>query len=329
MKSIIYSCPYVPAEWIAAHGLQPSRIVPDAANSAAVLVRREGVCPYVRAFVGEAVMCKQAGAVVVTTVCDQMRRAFDVLVRQSKLPAFLMNVPSMWQTVASQRLYMDELKRLGRFLVRLGGRSPSPNDLAKVMLEYDTARASVRAARGSWSSRRYSEAITEFGRTGKCVVTETRVESDLHTAGTPLAILGGPLLGQDFELFDMVDASGGLVVLDATETGERGICAPFDRRTVREQPLIELTSAYFGGIQDPSRRPNSGLYHWLRHKLSDRAVRGIILRRYVWCDMWHAEAQRLKEWVGLPVLDIDSTGHYQTEKERWANRIPAFLEMLQ
>ena len=78
--------------------------------------------------------CERAtDGIVVTTLCDQMRRVYDLLVRGIDTPAFLLNVPKTWQTVAAQRLYLDELKRLGRFLVRLGGRTPSDEELAKAM----------------------------------------------------------------------------------------------------------------------------------------------------------------------------------------------------
>ena len=134
---------------------------------------------------------------------------------------------------------------------------------------------------------------------------------------------------QDFELFDMVEQSGGRIVLDATETGERGMCAPFDRRKLENEPLMELVNAYFGSIPDASRRPNSELYTWLKRELSGRGGRGIIFRRYVWCDMWHAELRRLKDWIDVPVLDIDTAGDNETDRHRTENRIRAFLEMLQ
>jgi benzoyl-CoA reductase/2-hydroxyglutaryl-CoA dehydratase subunit BcrC/BadD/HgdB len=133
---------------------------------------------------------------------------------------------------------------------------------------------------------------------------------------------------RDFDTFDIAEQAGGRIVLDAAETGERGMCLPFDRRGLRDEPLMELANAYFGGIQDASRRPNSGLYKWLKRKLIDRGVRGIIFHRYVWCDMWHAELQRLKDWTDLPVLDIDTTGDNETRRHRTANRIHAFLETL-
>jgi len=329
MKTIIYTCPYVPAEWIAAHGLRPSRIILSAASSTGSITRAEGVCPYVRTFIDEAVTEKRACGVVMTTVCDQMRRAFDILVRKCNVPVFLMNVPNTWQSVAAQKLYIDELKRLGQFLIRLGGKSPSNDDLAKVMLEYDTARACILSARGHLTSREYSEAIVQFGRDGSEARPNVAEGNKPSIAGVPLAIVGGPLMKQSFDIFDIVEQSGGRIVLDATETGERGMCAPFDCRRLRDDPLMELANAYFGGIQDASRRPNNELYKWLGHELVSRGVRGIIFHRYLWCDMWHGELWRLKDWVDLPVLDLDIGGDNETNQCRTPNRIRAFLEMLQ
>jgi benzoyl-CoA reductase/2-hydroxyglutaryl-CoA dehydratase subunit BcrC/BadD/HgdB len=329
MKTIIYTCPYVPAEWIAAHGLHAGRLLLDHAESDPALARTEGVCPFVRSFIGEVMKNKRAAGVVVTTVCDQMRRAFDILVRKCSLPAFLMNVPNTWQSFESQKLYIDELKRLSRFLTGLGGKLPSNDTLAGIMLEYDTTRASILAARDYLSAGRYAEAIASLGRDGpdKTLDYVTAVEPVI--GGVRLAIIGGPLMRQDFALFDLIEQSGGRIVLDATETGERGLCAGFDRRRLHDEPLMELADAYFGGIQDASRRPNSGLYKWLKSELASRRVQGIIFRRYLWCDMWHAELRRLKDFSDLPVLDIDTAGDNEMERQRTTNRIRAFMEMLQ
>ncbi len=329
MKKIIYTCPYVPAEWIAAHGLQSSRIIPDAAGSAGPLSRAEGVCPFVQGFINGVMTDKKAAGVVITTVCDQMRRAYDILVRRCDVPLFLMNVPNTWQNVGVQKLYVDELKRLGGFLIGLGGKSPSEDALAKKMLEYDTARTSVLAAAGYLPARRYAETIAAFNRNGPGETLSNITVSEPQIEGVPLAIVGGPLMRRDFDIFDIVEQAGGHIVLDATETGQRGMCAPFDRRGLRDKPLLELASAYFCGIHDASRRPNSGLYRWLKCRLADREVRGIIFHRYLWCDMWHAELQRLKDWAGLPVLDIDMAGNNESINQRTANRVRAFLETLQ
>lgn len=301
-RTIVYTCPYVPPEWIAAHGLCPRRLIPLPVEGEAVAMRMEGLCPYARAFVNEAATDATCDGIVVTTLCDQMRRVYDLLVRGSNKPAILLNVPKTWQTVAAQRLYVDELKRLGRFLIQLSGRAPSNEELAKTMVEH------VGCAMYTTSSRE------EIGVQG--------------TPYVPIAVIGGPLMQRDQILFHLIEESGGRVVLDATEAGRRGQRRPFDRRRLIEDPLLELADAYFS-IPDASRRPNSPLYEWLKTELEQTGARGVVFHHYIWCDAWRAEFTRLKEWVGLPVLGLDSDGHGETSLARSQNRIRAFLEMLQ
>jgi benzoyl-CoA reductase/2-hydroxyglutaryl-CoA dehydratase subunit BcrC/BadD/HgdB len=296
MKEIVYTCPYVPAEWIAAHGLRPRRLIPLPVEGTSLIARAEGLCPYARAFANDAAVAGADG-IVVTTLCDQMRRVYDLLVRRVETPAFLLNVPKTWQTVAAQRLYVEELKRLGRFLVRLGGRTPSREGLAKIMIEYGVSPAQ----------------------------DENSVQG---TLGTPIAVVGGPLMQRDRILFDLIEESGGRIVLDATETGLRGQRRAFDRRRIAEDPLMELAEAYFS-IPDASRRPNSELYRWLKEELSRAGARGIIFHHYLWCDTWRAELARLKEWAGLPVLGLDSDGEGEPNPARLRTRIRAFMEMLE
>jgi len=296
-ETIVYTCPYVPAEWIAAHGFRPQRLVPTSGKAEDAPAPAEGVCPYVRGFVAEVADGRNVAAVIVTTVCDQMRRAFDLLSMQCTAPAFLLNVPSTWQTVAAQRLYIDELKRMGRFLVRLGGAAPDKDQLARIMLASEDTGSAADARAG-------------------------------RAEGIPVAVVGGPLMQRDQILFDIIADSGGCVVLDATETGQRGRRGPFDRRTLADDPLMELARAYFE-IPDASRRPNSNLYLWLKRQIGDSGARGIVLHHYVWCDTWRAEFARLKEWTDLPVLELDSDGHDATDRARVQNRIRAFVEMLQ
>jgi hypothetical protein len=59
-----------------------------------------------------------------------------------------------------------------------------------------------------------------------------------------------------------------------------------------------------------------------------RAVRGLIIWRYVWCDIWHAEVHRLKHWSPVPVLDLDASDGDEGSLSRTAGRLEAFLEML-
>ena len=306
MKSIAYSSAFVPAEWIAAHGLRPHwlRLRTTAGRPLPTVTR--GICPYVGALIDAAIAGLDASALVLTTVCDQMRYAAALLETHGNCPVFLLNVPSTWQTDTVRGLYLNELRRLGRFLVGLSGKMPDSGELGRVMLAYEQARRVPSA---------YPENVTADGLAGEGI-------------GVPVAVLGGPLLETDWKFFDIVKEAGGRVVLDATESSERTMPRPFDVDRVESNPLAELADAYFDAIPDAFRRPNNRLYEWLGRELAVRNVRAIILRRYLWCDLWHAELHRLRQWNRLPVLEIDVGPDETSEPNRIQGRIEAFLEML-
>ena len=325
MKTVVYSCPFVPAEWIAAHGFRPSRILPGPADALASSGASAGVCPYAGAFLHALARDGEAEAAVLTTVCDQMRRGFEQAQHEAHRPAFLLNVPSTWQTATAQQIYISEVQRLGRFLVRLGGKEPSAAELASVMADYDISRSLLRKARARLAPRRFSEAIAQYHREG--TVDMPSSDDSQTPLGVPVALIGGPLMSHHFPIFDLIESAGGSIVLDATESGERTMPAPLNRRRLSDDPFASMVDAYFGRIPDAFRRPNDQLYDWLKREIVARGVRGIILRHYTWCDKWHAELQRMKEWSSVPVLGI-SAGADELADGHTASRIESFLEML-
>lgn len=295
-RRIIYSCPFVPAEWIAAHGLTPARIRPKYSATSSIGLAA-GVCSYARAFAETAIEDNDARAAVVTTLCDQMRRISEVIEESTDLPLFLMQVPATWESANAQRAYVSELERLGRFLVRLGGETPSTERLSETMKAYDSERLTLRNS------------------------------AEPASGGVPIALIGGPMMDQHMSIFDIIRSLGGSFALDGTETGERGLPAKFDRRRVGDEPLQVLADAYFGSIPDASRRPNSMLYRWLAGEIKSRGIRGVILIRHIWCDSWHAESSRIKEWLDLPFLDLD-LGESGGDIHRLTTRIQAFMGLV-
>jgi len=323
--TVVYSCPFVSAEWIAAHSLRPSRLLPDCVPPGSA-APPEGFCPYAWAFIHAVGSVQGVCAVVLTTTCDQMRRAAERLVRITDLPVFVMNVPATWQTTAAHRMYVGELRRLGRFLESMGGVAPCGEELADVMRDFDARRAVLRASRGRLSPRQFSEAVARFHEDGVAVSDLPERPVALH--GVPVALVGSPMIRGHWDIFDIISRTGGTVVLDGTTSGERCLVQPFDRRLLSEDPLRALTDAYFGQIPDAFRRPNSQLYEWLKRKLAERGVRGLIFRAYAWCDTWRAEAERIKEWADIPVLSVTTGADGQTDGHL-TSRIESFIEMLQ
>ncbi|MBN1257600.1 MAG: 2-hydroxyacyl-CoA dehydratase [Planctomycetes bacterium] len=326
MKRIIYSCPFIPAEWLAAHGLHPCRILPGHGQGHDSPDTLAGLCQYARLF-SNCALRESPGAIVFSTLCDQMRRMAELLGRQTSIPIFLFNVPSTWQSPAARQIYLHELVRLGRFLVTHGGVEPKQEYLSEVMKSYDRKREQLKGLRQHLSARQFSEAIVNFHRSGS-------IETNANPKGIevdklPVALLGGPMFADIFEIFDLVAQNGGDIALDATESGERTLPDRFNPTNLEDNPLDELAHAYFGTIPDVSRRPNTLLYEWLDRMIRERGIRGIIIRYNTWCDLWHAEVSRLKEHAGLPVLTLHTENTYAPgERLRTATRIEAFMDLL-
>ena len=326
MNRVGYFNPFVPPEWIAAHGLRPEWLTLAPGSGHAHLAARRGMCPCTAALIAEMSGQAAPSVLVLTTVCDQMRYASAYLGTRSNIPMFLLNVPSTWQTAQSRALYREELRRLGRFLVQSGGREPTGDGLLAVVERYDEQRRMVASKRPQLSACQWNRALA--GLRSEPDVEIAADESALPGGGIPLALVGGPLLAEDDSFLALIEEAGGRIVVDGTETGERTLPAPVDSRRLWVDPLEELVRIYFDSIPDVFRRPNTGLFDWLETQLSAHSVRGIILRRYPFSDLSHAELHRLREVCGVPLLDIDVAPGDDGQRGRIQGRIEAFLEML-
>ncbi len=343
MNAIAYCQPFVPPEWIAAHGLRPLwlrldggagkrgqspfvrstlRAVP-ANGDCPLFPAHRGVCPVAAAIVEAAEGGLPAAAIVLTTTCDQVRYAAAVIEQWGKLPVFLMHVPRTWQTAASRLYYGDELKRLGKFLIACGGKPPDEETLRRMMLQYDHARSQPRPMQ-SVPLLGASRAV--MAGSGKHCFCEAVAHTPANTVA--LALVGGPLFESDGKLLEVIENAGGRIVLDATEGGERTLPAPLDPDRLQANPFEELVRVYFDAIPDVFRRPNDRLYDWLRPRIVERGVRGVIVRRHVWCDLWHAELPRLRQETSLPLLDLDIAANDHGALAAVAGRVEAFVEML-
>jgi benzoyl-CoA reductase/2-hydroxyglutaryl-CoA dehydratase subunit BcrC/BadD/HgdB len=332
MKTVAYSCPFVPPEWIAAHGLRPRLLVPRSLGTGAAAGPTAGVCAFARAAAQAAIAEKDIDAYVATSLCDQRRRAMELAGRQSKKPIFMLHVPAACQAPKVEKLYAAELQRLGQFLVRLGGKEPSRSELAGSILAYSLARAKLAARAASVNARQAAEAFWSLGENGpdpKSKPWLSRMHLDDHIVhpGVPILLLGSPLTREGLVVLDLVEQAGGRVTVNATENGPAIVPGSFHVLQRRASLLDQLVRAYYRHIPHPFSRPNDRLYEWLADALKTSQARGILFIRYVWCDLWHAELARLKERCGVPVVDVDLTAGDDTVA-RLAGRVQALMEML-
>ncbi len=135
-------------------------------------------------------------------------------------------------------------------------------------------------------------------------------------------------MGDHCVLADQIRQTGGIVVLDATDGGQRTCPAPLDPQLLADDPVRALARAYLA-IPSIHHRPNVGFFSWLREQTARQRVQGLILRRYVWCDLWHAEAARLSAEIAVPVVDLEIETESAGATARLLNRLASFVEMLQ
>ena len=186
---VFYSNPWIPVEWIKAHGLEPCGVW-----SATELWRdlpplSAGVCPFAKS-VCRFAAARTESAMVLATTCDQMRRGFDAYAADAGSRVFLFNVPVTWQTPVAQKVYRSEVERLGRFLGGLGGHAPSRQALRETMLQYSQARGQLLAAAPCCSPRQFAEAAGRFHCNGSVTLPSPPTGSGAD--GVPLAVVGGP-----------------------------------------------------------------------------------------------------------------------------------------
>jgi benzoyl-CoA reductase/2-hydroxyglutaryl-CoA dehydratase subunit BcrC/BadD/HgdB len=288
-----------------------------------------GVCPYASALADCISSSEGVDAAIMTTLCDQKRRISGIMARRSTVPLFLLNLPSTWAHEGARRLYSEELKRLGSFLEKMGAVPPTKEKLAAVMRSHETLRRTLLSTRPHLSGSRFSLSLAALRNTGTLKEEEHKAEEALQ--GIPVAVIGGPALTFYRILFTFIEEHGGAIVLDGTDDGERTLPAPFREENLGENPFEELVHAYFDTIPHPFRRPNDMFYSWLAREVTARQVRGIVLLRHTWCDIWHAEVRPFKEHVTVPILDLELDHEdYRglSLSGRCTNRIMAFLEAL-
>ncbi|HTY86844.1 MAG TPA: 2-hydroxyacyl-CoA dehydratase family protein [Candidatus Acidoferrum sp.] len=320
--NVYYSSPWIPAEWIQAHGFEPRGAWAAEDFGRGALPLAAGVCAFSEAVLRFAETHSEA-AMIFTTTCDQLRRSFDVFAATPGRRAFLFNIPATWQSTAADRMFQSELERLGRFLEELGGHSPSTTDLANIIEHRGRVRQDLLELAPRCSARQFAEAIARFHENGSCAAPDPVLPP--AAGAIPLALVGGPLTVAQGDVLDLIEAAGARVVLNATETGERSLLPVLAPGDFRDHPFAALARHCFENIADVFQRPNTRLYSWLKDRLAARRARGIVLWVHTGCDLWRAEAQSLRETFQLPVLVLEAD-EMSGGSRREADRIQAFVE---
>ena len=315
-----YASPYVPPELIVAAGHQPRRLRAATVVGTGCAGCGAGTCAVAAGTMAAA--RNLGGAFVAASGCDQQRRAGHALEGEPGLKVCALHVPAS-ASGAAVAFFRAELERLQGWLAALpGGHFPTPAELVAAARAAAEEREAVRSTYATEGVRAGAARLAALlGWPAPPVGTQPRADA------VPLALVGSPLGEARDDFFAAVEVVGGRLVLDGSEDGERGLPAAPDLRALADDPLGELVACYLGGIPDAFRRPDEALHRWLAEGCRERGARGVILRHDPWCDLWAAEAQRLRASGGLPLL-ILSALEGDGEQARTLTRLGAFVEML-
>lgn len=317
---VFITSPWIPAEWIRAHGLESRGVWTTGWFNQRQPPMAAGVCAFAE-IVSRFAEAYSGDSFIFSTACDQLRRSCDSAVFHSQARAFLFNQPATLGPTA-RKIYHDELLRLGDFLMQLGGSAPTAEVLRREITQAGHARQELLARAAQSTAYSFAEAIANYHDTGRASLPAPASPS----IKIPLALVGGPFVPANWPLFDLIEQAGGRIVLNATETGERSLLPAFDCPK-DNSPFTALADGYFDHIADAFQRPHTRLLDWLKPRLEARQVRGIILWQYTGCDLWRAEAQTLREVFQLPVLLLEG-GAEPGANPRDENRLQAFVETL-
>lgn len=302
-KKVIYTSSHIPPEWIEAHGLEAIHIVPEFTNSQPI-EEAEGLCAFMRAFYNSLAKHNPIG-VITTSVCDQMRRGYDLYRELSTTPIFLFNQPALWQRTSHIKLYVEELRKMSTFLQSIGGTVPNNCTLRDTMLR--------------WESRRAGE-----------ILSLQNDQYSLQNVGNQpqfkVGLIGGPLISNLWQLTDQLVQRGGEAVFDLTEFSVEKAPTSYDRRELRANSFMHMAEKWFESNHSIYQRPNTRFYTKLKEKMESTKPDALILIRWIWCDFWHAETNRIEEFTKLPQLSIDVNDNDAYARNK--TRIEAFIESL-
>lgn len=290
MTTVYYTTSFVPPELITACGCRPQRLTGTFQNNR--FFRMEGMCAFTQAWL-QTLLNKAKNETFITvfaTSCDQMRRACDLYAHHCSLPVFLLNVPST-DTPNALAYYRRQLQRLQQFLC-----SQSGKPFNRGRLQRETSASGSR----------------------------TLLKSDKPCK---IALIGEAVPACiQMTLTEVLKTSNAGIAVDATGNKFMNHFSGFRSATVPNEPLAALAEDYF---QLPAvwKRPNERYCRWLMDTVHTNAINGVILFRYVFCDLWHSAACELKKRLPVPLLEIDLDGSAELSVSA-VSRIQAFTEML-
>ena len=309
-------------------------------------------CPLIKASVGARLdrtcpFFRIADMYVGETTCDGKKKAWEILAED--VPVHVMNLPQMkrakdvkaWaEEIADFKTVVEEFTGNEVTAEKLGESIKTINNKRKALARLYEVRKNEKLPISGTDSLVISQIAfyddpTRFAAmTNKlCDELEQRVADGVSVfpEGTKRILISGtPMAIPNWKLHNIVETSGGAVVVEETCTGTRYFERLVDetKETVEEQ--IDALAERYMGINCACFTPNTARIDDILCLAKEYKVDGIIDVNLKFCNLYDTEGylvERAMKEAGIPVLGIE-TDYTDSDAQQLRTRVSAFIEML-
>lgn len=343
-------CIYAPLEIIRAAGAIPIGLCGKRQDpiQAAEAVLPASLCPLIKSSYGyaETDTCPffiASDFIVAETTCDGKKKMYEFLERLK--PLHLMYLPYVQSIPAALDFWREESVRLAEFIASKGGVPLTDerlrqeihiqNSIRSLMWEIVRINAAgspiltgmqmlpvLESKSFMVESQSYLQALRDL----RDELQKLRKETPAEDRRPRILLTGTPVGKGSHKVLQIIEESGGVVVLLDNCSGIKGMDKPVDEKG----DLITNIAVRYLDIPCACMSPNPHRFTSIRALCNDFHVHGIVDLTWQGCHGFNVESRLISdmaESLGLPFVQIE-TGYSEADTEQIRTRIEAFLESL-
>jgi benzoyl-CoA reductase/2-hydroxyglutaryl-CoA dehydratase subunit BcrC/BadD/HgdB len=345
-------CLYVPDEIIFAAGAD--RIILCGGRADTIPRAEESlprnICPLVKSSFGALVDACCGGdlacphtrlvdAVVAEATCDAKKKMYELLPQYKKI--YVLDLPQKPESPEARAYFLSELKKFGRFMEDLTGRTIRNANLEKeIRSENETRRLLHRLfalrkrdpppIQGSEVlrvlQRQFFLTPVQFREGLAPLCDELERASPAPRKGPRILIAGCPMPAGNTKISDIIEEKGGVVVAEESCTGTRSF---WDLVDEKGDPWAALAERYLK-IPCACMTPNEQRISRIQDLAKEFRVDGVVYYTLQFCHAYNIERLRVQQALRrerVPLLSIESD-YGDADVEQIGVRVEAFLEMI-
>jgi benzoyl-CoA reductase/2-hydroxyglutaryl-CoA dehydratase subunit BcrC/BadD/HgdB len=344
-------CEYTPRELIMAAGGVPVCLCGGSADTipAAEQHLPANLCPLIKSTYGYHVLrsnpfLEMADLIVGETTCDGKKKMYELMAETR--PMYVLELPHGSDNASALEYWVQELRQFRAFLSKKFSTDVSDEKIREAIRLLNRERALRRDVAGLMRSDHpplsgrqvldckssiwaMPDAMREYGRVLDAFrPNPLRVSTEgCSGEGTVRVMMTGvPLVHGAERVLDIIEQSGGLVVVAENCTGLKPLLEDIDETAT--DPLRALAEKYFH-LPCSVMTPNNRRLDTLRQLAADYRPECVVELVWQACLTYDVESHRVKRFVedqlGLPYLHIE-TDYSPSDSARIALRVEALLE---